>query len=139
MPRQAPYPDDHPGVRHANGEPLLSFGVHGRGHAAAGGQVISNLVDFDLGLHEAATARAGTTRSATSPQASSSANWAATLETGVRGPRNGARQSRLEAGPQPRRYGGYESIQRHPGRYAAATEMLEGWDRRWRLMQIPHP
>jgi gamma-glutamyltranspeptidase/glutathione hydrolase len=125
-PGKRPFQTIIPGFATRGGEPLLSFGVMGGDMQPQGqAQVISNLVDFELGLQEAGDAPRWHHEGGREPTGEDLGPLGVlNLETGV----PAATKDALAAigwklGPNPGVYGGYEAIQRHPGRYAAATEM----------------
>lgn len=125
-PGKRPFQTIIPGFATKNGEPWLAFGVMGGDMQPQGqAQIISNLVDFDLGLQEAGDAPRWHHDGGSEPtdEALDPVGWL-NLETGV----PAATQKALaELGwrmrPNPGNYGGYEAIRLWPGRYEAATEM----------------
>ncbi|HEY2751986.1 gamma-glutamyltransferase family protein [Phenylobacterium sp.] len=125
-PGKRPFQTIIPGFATKGGEPLLSFGVMGGDMQPQGqAQVISNLVDFELGLQEAGDSPRWHHDGGHEPTGEDLGPIGKlNLETGV--PQ--ATQKALAAlgwplAPAPGGYGGYQAIQRWPGRYAAATEM----------------
>ena len=90
-------------------------------------QIITNLVDFGLDLQEAGDSPRWHHEGGREPTGEDAgpARACCNLETGVPAATQEALAGdRLEARrPTHGGYGGYEAIQRHPGRYAAATEM----------------
>jgi gamma-glutamyltranspeptidase/glutathione hydrolase len=125
-PGKRPFQTIIPGFATRGGEPLLAFGVMGGDMQPQGqAQVISNLVDFELGLQEAGDAPRWHHEGGHEPTGEDLGPLGElNLETGV----PVATQKALaglgwKLSPNPGVYGGYEAIQRHPGRYAAATEM----------------
>ena len=125
-PGKRPFQTIIPGFATKGGEPLLSFGVMGGDMQPQGqAQVISNLVDFELGLQEAGDAPRWHHDGGREPTGEDLGPIGKlNLETGV----PEATQKALATmgwplAPAPGGYGGYEAIQRWPGRYAAATEM----------------
>ncbi|THD67141.1 gamma-glutamyltransferase family protein [Phenylobacterium sp.] len=125
-PGKRPFQTIIPGFATRGGEPVLSFGVMGGDMQPQGqAQVISNLIDFDLGLQEAGDAPRWHHEGGNEPTGEQLGNpGKLNLETGVP---DATKKALAELGwplaPNPGVYGGYEAIQRHPGRYAAATEM----------------
>ncbi|MDB5426138.1 MAG: gamma-glutamyltransferase, partial [Phenylobacterium sp.] len=120
-PGKRPFQTIIPGFATKGGEPLLSFGVMGGDMQPQGqAQVISNLVDFELGLQEAGDAPRWHHDGGREPTGEDLGPIGKlNLETGV--PQ--AAQKALAAlgwplEPSPGGYGGYEAIQRWPGRYA---------------------
>ncbi|MCA6308760.1 MAG: gamma-glutamyltransferase, partial [Phenylobacterium sp.] len=126
-PGKRPFQTIIPGFAVREGAPWLAFGVMGGDMQPQGqAQIISNMVDFGLGVQEAGDAPRW--RHEGSPEPTGEAA------------RPGAGLLRLERGvPQATRaalaglgwsigesdggFGGYQAIERWPGRYAAATEM----------------
>ncbi|HEX2816087.1 MAG TPA: gamma-glutamyltransferase, partial [Phenylobacterium sp.] len=125
-PGKRPFQTIIPGFATRDGEPLLSFGVMGGDMQPQGqAQVISNLVDFDLGLQEAGDSPRWHHEGGNEPTGEQLGELGVlNLETGVpEGTKKALADLGWKLGPNPGVYGGYEAIQRHPGRYAAATEM----------------
>ena len=125
-PAKRPFQTIIPGFATQGGEPLLSFGVMGGDMQPQGqAQIISDIVDFDLGLQEAGDAPRWHHEGGSEPTGEAlDPLGTLNLETGV----PAATQKALadlgwKLGPNPGVYGGYQAIQRWPGRYAAATEM----------------
>ena len=125
-PGKRPFQTIIPGFATRDGQPLLSFGVMGGDMQPQGqAQIISNIVDFDLGLQEAGDSPRWHHDGGNEPTGEAlDMLGTLNLETGV----PTATQKALidigwKLGPSPGVYGGYQAIQRHPGRYAAATEM----------------
>ena len=125
-PGKRPFQTIIPGFATEAGRPLLSFGVMGGDMQPQGqAQVISNIVDFGLGLQEAGDSPRWHHDGGMEPTGEDlgAIGWL-NLETGV----PEATQAALAKlgwpmRPAPGGYGGYQAIQAHPGRYAAATEM----------------
>ncbi|MEO8811354.1 MAG: gamma-glutamyltransferase family protein [Caulobacteraceae bacterium] len=125
-PGKRPFQTIIPGFATRDGEPWLAFGVMGGDMQPQGqAQIIVNLVDYGLGLQEAGDSPRWHHEGSSEP-------------TGE--PRHGIGTLRLESGvpaatreamvamgwtlgPSDGGYGGYQAIQRWPGRYAAASEM----------------
>lgn len=125
-PGKRPFQTIIPGFATRGGEPWLAFGVMGGDMQPQGqAQVISNLVDHGLAVQEAGDAPRWHHDGGHEPTGEDLGPIGRlNLETGV--PK--ATQEALAAmgwplAPSPGNYGGYECIQRWPGRYAAATEM----------------
>jgi gamma-glutamyltranspeptidase/glutathione hydrolase len=125
-PGKRPFQTIIPGFATRNGAPELAFGVMGGDMQPQGqSQVISNLADFGLGLQEAGDAPRWHHEGGHEPTGEAMDPLGTlNLETGV------PEKTRAELAalgwkmaPNPGVYGGYEAIQKHPGRYAAATEM----------------
>jgi gamma-glutamyltranspeptidase/glutathione hydrolase len=125
-PGKRPFQTIIPGFATKGGAPWLSFGVMGGDMQPQGqAQIISNLVDFELGLQEAGDSPRWHHDGGMEPTGEDlgAIGWL-NLETGV----PAATQAALAKlgwpmRPNPGNYGGYQAIQPHPGRYAAATEM----------------
>jgi len=125
-PGKRPFQTIIPGCATKGGEPLLSFGVMGGDMQPQGqAQVISNLVDFELGLQEAGDAPRWHHEGGHEPTGEDLGPLGVlNLETGVpAASRKALAGLGWKLAPNPGVYGGYEAIQRWPGRYAAATEM----------------
>jgi gamma-glutamyltranspeptidase/glutathione hydrolase len=126
-PGKRPFQTIIPGFATRDGEPWLAFGVMGGDMQPQGqAQIISNMVDFGLALQEAGDSPRWRHEGSTEP--TGAAAWPGSgllrLETGV----PEATQAALAAmgwklGRTDGGFGGYQAIQRWPGRYAAATEM----------------
>jgi gamma-glutamyltranspeptidase/glutathione hydrolase len=125
-PGKRPFQTIIPGFATRGGEPLLSFGVMGGDMQPQGqAQVISNLVDFELGVQEAGDSPRWHHEGGHEPTGEAMDPLGVlNLESGVP-PKSQKALADLgwKLAPNPGGYGGYEAIQRHPGRYAAATEM----------------
>lgn len=125
-PGKRPFQTIIPGFATKNGKPMLSFGVMGGDMQPQGqSQVISNLVDFGLGLQEAGDSPRWHHNGGMEPTGEDlGAVGELNLETGVPEATQAALAKIgwvLQAAPGG--YGGYQAIQAWPGRYAAATEM----------------
>jgi gamma-glutamyltranspeptidase/glutathione hydrolase len=125
-PGKRPFQTIIPGFATKGGQPLLSFGVMGGDMQPQGQtQVVSNLVDFGLGLQEAGDAPRWHHDGGSEPTGEDLGQpGVLNLETGV----PAATQAELakigwQMKAAPGGYGGYQAIQKWPGRYAAATEM----------------
>jgi len=125
-PGKRPFQTIIPGFATRGGEPMLSFGVMGGDMQPQGQtQIVSNIVDFGLGLQEAGDAPRWHHDGGMEPTGEDLGQpGVLNLETGV----PEATQAALAKlgwamKPAPGGYGGYQAIQRWPGRYAAATEM----------------
>jgi gamma-glutamyltranspeptidase/glutathione hydrolase len=125
-PGKRPFQTIIPGFATKGGEPLLSFGVMGGDMQPQGQtQVVSNIVDFGLGLQEAGDAPRWHHDGGMEPTGEDLGQpGVLNLETGVP---EASQAALAKLGwvmkPAPGGYGGYQAIQRWPGRYAAATEM----------------
>jgi gamma-glutamyltranspeptidase/glutathione hydrolase len=125
-PGKRPFQTIIPGFATKGGEALLSFGVMGGDMQPQGqSQVVSNLVDFGLGLQEAGDAPRWHHDGGMEPTGEDMGQpGVLNLESGVP---EATKAALAKLGwvmkPAPGGYGGYQAIQRWPGRYAAATEM----------------
>ena len=125
-PGKRPFQTIIPGFATEGGRPLLSFGVMGGDMQPQGqAQIISNLVDFGLGLQEAGDAPRWHHDGGMEPTGEDlGAIGNLNLETGVP---DATRAELARIGwvlkPAPGGYGGYQAIRAWPGRYEAATEM----------------
>jgi gamma-glutamyltranspeptidase/glutathione hydrolase len=126
-PGKRPFQTIIPGFATRDGEPWLAFGVMGGDMQPQGqAQIISNMVDFGLALQEAGDSPRWRHEGSTEP--TGAAPWPGSgllrLETGVPEATRAAlaamgwKLGRTDGG-----FGGYQAIERWPGRYAAATEM----------------
>ncbi|WP_369061420.1 gamma-glutamyltransferase [Caulobacter sp. 73W] len=125
-PGKRPFQTIIPGFAMKDGQPWLSFGVMGGDMQPQGqAQIISNMVDFGLGVQEAGDAPRWHHGGSTEPTGEAQQGVGElNLETGVPEATQKALAAlgwNLKAGPGG--YGGYQAIERWPGRYAAATEM----------------
>ncbi|MFN3414654.1 MAG: gamma-glutamyltransferase, partial [Thermoanaerobaculum sp.] len=125
-PGKRPFQTIIPGFAMRDGAPWLAFGVMGGDMQPQGqAQIISNMVDFDLAVQEAGDSPRWHHVGGSEPTGEVIPGTGTLhLETGV--PR--ATQEALAAmgwklGPSDGGFGGYQAIERWPGRYAAATEM----------------
>lgn len=125
-PSKRPFQTIIPGFATRAGEPVLAFGVMGGDMQPQGqAQVISNLIDHELGLQEAGDAPRWRHYGGTEVTGRALGHpGELNLETGVR-PATREALSRLgwPVVDRPGVFGGYQAIQRWPGRYAAASEM----------------
>jgi gamma-glutamyltranspeptidase/glutathione hydrolase len=125
-PGKRPFQTIIPGFATQDGHPLLSFGVMGGDMQPQGqAQVISNIVDFGLGVQEAGDSPRWHHDGGMEPTGEDlGAIGHLNLETGVP---HATQAALAKLGwpmrPNPGGYGGYQAIQAWPGRYAAATEM----------------
>jgi gamma-glutamyltranspeptidase / glutathione hydrolase len=126
-PGKRPFHTIIPGFACRGGEPWLAFGVMGGGMQPQGqAQAIMNLVDFGLGLQEAGDAPRWRHEGSAEPtgQAQAAGSGQLLLESGVpTATRAALADLGWAIGDSPGGYGGYQAIERHPGRYAAASEM----------------
>jgi gamma-glutamyltranspeptidase / glutathione hydrolase len=125
-PGKRPFQTIIPGFATKGGAPWLSFGVMGGDMQPQGqAQIISNMVDFGLGVQEAGDSPRWHHGGSSEPTGEAQQGIGVlNLESGV----PAATQAALAAigwkmAADPGGYGGYQAIERWPGRYAAATEM----------------
>ncbi|HEY1751600.1 MAG TPA: gamma-glutamyltransferase family protein [Caulobacteraceae bacterium] len=125
-PGKRPFHTIIPGFATRGGEPWLAFGVMGGNMQPQGQtQIITDLVDYGLGLQEAGDAPRWLHERSSEP------NGEPALGAGVLSLEGGmppATRAGLAAlgwslEDAPGQYGGYQAIERLPGRYAAASEM----------------
>ena len=125
-PGKRPFQTIIPGFATEGGRPLLGFGVMGGDMQPQGqAQIISNLVDFGLGLQEAGDSPRWHHNGGMEPTGEDlGAVGDLNLESGVP---EASRETLVKMGwvlkPSPGNYGGYQAIRAWPGRYEAATEM----------------
>ena len=125
-PGKRPFQTIIPGFATRGGEPWLAFGVMGGDMQPQGqAQVLSNMVDHGLAVQEAGDSPRWHHEGGHEPTGEDLGPIGKlNLESGVP---EATRQALAALGwplaPSPGGYGGYECIQRWPGRYAAATEM----------------
>jgi gamma-glutamyltranspeptidase/glutathione hydrolase len=125
-PGKRPFQTIIPGFATRDGEPWLAFGVMGGDMQPQGqAQIIVNLVDHGLGLQAAGDSPRWHHEGSSEPTgAPADGTGTVRLETGVPEATRAAlaklgwRLGRSDGG-----FGGYQAIQRLPGRYAAASEM----------------
>jgi gamma-glutamyltranspeptidase/glutathione hydrolase len=125
-PGKRPFQTIIPGFAVRGGEPWLAFGVMGGDMQPQGqAQIISNMVDFGLDLQAAGDSPRWHHEGGMEPTGQQLGHPGELhLESGV----PDATRKALAAigwplGDNPGGYGGYQAIERWPGRYAAATEM----------------
>ena len=126
-PGKRPFQTIIPGFATKGDQPWLAFGVMGGDMQPQGqAQIVSNMVDFGLAVQEAGDSPRWHHEGSTEPtgEAASDGSGLLRLETGV----PAATQKALadlgwKLGPTDGGFGGYQAIERWPGRYAAATEM----------------
>jgi gamma-glutamyltranspeptidase/glutathione hydrolase len=126
-PGKRPFHTIIPGFATKGGEPWLAFGVMGGNMQPQGqAQIITDLVDYGLGLQEAGDAPRWLHEGSTEPSGEAAVGEHGILSLESAMPREtvaglaalGWSQSR-----SPGAFGGYQAIERRPGRYAAASEM----------------
>jgi gamma-glutamyltranspeptidase/glutathione hydrolase len=126
-PGKRPFQTIIPGFATKGDQPWLAFGVMGGDMQPQGqAQIISNMVDYGLALQEAGDSPRWHHDGSPEPtgEAALPGSGFLNLETGV----PAATQAALagmgwKLKPAEGGYGGYEAVERWPGRYAAATEM----------------
>ncbi|ALL14806.1 gamma-glutamyltransferase family protein [Caulobacter henricii] len=125
-PGKRPFQTIIPGFALRDGQPWLSFGVMGGDMQPQGqAQIISNMVDFGLGVQEAGDAPRWHHGGSSEPTGIGAEDMTVLdLESGVPAQTRKDLEAlgwslKTELGG----YGGYQAIERWPGRYAAATEM----------------
>jgi gamma-glutamyltranspeptidase/glutathione hydrolase len=125
-PGKRPFQTIIPGFATRAGEPWLAFGVMGGDMQPQGqAQIIVNLVDYDLGLQAAGDAPRWRHEGSSQPTGVPARGQGRVhLESGVpASTRSGLADLGWVFGPSDGGFGGYQAIQRWPGRYAAASEM----------------
>ncbi|MEW6018192.1 MAG: gamma-glutamyltransferase [Pseudomonadota bacterium] len=125
-PGKRPFQTIIPGFATRGGEPWLAFGVMGGDMQPQGqAQIISNMVDYDLALQEAGDAPRWHHEGSSEPTGEAQKGTGALrLETGVpEATRKALADMGWTIGASDGGFGGYQAIERWPGRYAAATEM----------------
>lgn len=126
-PGKRPFQTIIPGFATKGDQPWMAFGVMGGDMQPQGqAQIISNMVDYGLAVQEAGDSPRWHHEGSAEPtgEAASPGSGLLRLETGV----PVATQKALadmgwKLGPTDGGFGGYQAIERWPGRYAAATEM----------------
>src|ERR1019366_3166718 len=109
-----------------DGEPWLAFGVMGGDMQPQGqAQIIVNLVDYGLGLQAAGDSPRWRHEGSPEPTgAPATGRGKLRLESGVPAEAGAGRAALGWRFAEPDGgFGGYQAIQRWPGRYAAASEM----------------
>ncbi len=125
-PGKRPFQTIIPGFASRGGEPWLAFGVMGGDMQPQGqAQMIVNLVDYGLGLQAAGDAPRWRHEGSSEPTGVPAAGRGTLrLESGVP---HRTKQALADLGwtfgPLDGGFGGYQAVQRWPGRYAAASEM----------------
>jgi gamma-glutamyltranspeptidase/glutathione hydrolase len=125
-PGKRPFHTIIPGFAVRDGEPWLAFGVMGGDMQPQGqAQVISSLVDHGLGLQEAGDLPRWRHEGSSEPTGRLAEDAGVLhLETGVpEAARQGLADLGWRLGPSDGGFGGYQAVQRHPGAWAAASEM----------------
>ncbi|MFT4933687.1 MAG: gamma-glutamyltranspeptidase/glutathione hydrolase [Pseudoalteromonas distincta] len=125
-PAKRPFQTIIPGFAVKDGAPWLSFGVMGGDMQPQGqAQIISNMVDFDLSLQEAGDSPRWRHGGGSEPTGEVTPGTGLLhLESGVpAATRKALVDLGWTIGESDGSFGGYQAIERWPGRYAAATEM----------------
>ena len=125
-PGKRPFQTIIPGFATRGDAPWLAFGVMGGDMQPQGqAQIIGNLVDHDLGLQAAGDSPRWHHEGSSEPTGEAQAGVGTLrLEAGVPdATRAGLAKLGWMMGPSDGGFGGYQAVERHPGRYAAATEM----------------
>ncbi|HEY9217609.1 MAG TPA: gamma-glutamyltransferase family protein, partial [Phenylobacterium sp.] len=125
-PGKRPFQTIIPGFATRGGEPWLAFGVMGGDMQPQGqAQIISNMVDFGLDLQAAGDAPRWHHEGSTEPTGEAQKGVGTLrLETGVPEKTKAALAALgWKFGDSDGGFGGYQAVERWPGRYAAATEM----------------
>jgi gamma-glutamyltranspeptidase/glutathione hydrolase len=125
-PGKRPFQTIIPGFATRGGEPWLAFGVMGGDMQPQGqAQIIVNLVDYGLGLQAAGDSprwhHEGTSEPTGAP---ADGTGTVRLETGIpEATRKALATLGWRLGASDGGFGGYQAIERLPGRYGAASEM----------------
>ena len=125
-PGKRPFQTIIPGFAVKDGEPWLSFGVMGGDMQPQGqAQIICDLVDFDLDIQAAGDCPRWHHEGSSEPTGEAAQGVGTLrLETGMpEATKRGLEALGWRLGASDGGFGGYQAIQRWPGRYAAATEM----------------
>jgi gamma-glutamyltranspeptidase/glutathione hydrolase len=125
-PGKRPFQTIIPGFATRDGQPWLTFGVMGGDMQPQGqAQMIVNLVDHGLGLQAAGDSPRWRHEGSPEPTGAPGAGQGLVrLESGVpEATRAGLAALGWNLGEPDGGFGGYQAIQRWPGRYAAASEM----------------
>jgi len=125
-PGKRPFQTIIPGFATRGGEPWLAFGVMGGDMQPQGqAQIIVNLVDYGLGLQAAGDSPRWRHEGSPEPTGDPGlGRGILRLETGVpEATRAGLTALGWSIGAPDGGFGGYQAIQKWPGRYAAASEM----------------
>jgi gamma-glutamyltranspeptidase/glutathione hydrolase len=126
-PGKRPFHTIIPGFATKGGEPWLAFGVMGGNMQPQGQtQIITDLVDYGLGLQEAGDAPRWLHEGSTEPNGEAAVGEHGILSLESAMPREtvaGLTGLGWSLSRSPGAFGGYQAIERLPGRYAAASEM----------------
>jgi gamma-glutamyltranspeptidase/glutathione hydrolase len=125
-PGKRPFQTIIPGFATRNGEPWMAFGVMGGDMQPQGqAQIIVNRIDYGLGLQEAGDSPRWHHEGSSEPTGEEQHGVGTLrLETGVpEATKQGLAALGWALGKSDGGFGGYQAIERLPGRYGAATEM----------------
>ena len=126
-PGKRPFQTIIPGFATRGGEPWLAFGVMGGDMQPQGqAQMIINMVDYGLGLQAAGDSPRWHHEGSTEPtgEAAQAGHGTLRLESGVpAATKQGLAALGWSFGASDGGFGGYQAVERHAGRWAAATEM----------------
>ncbi|HLY78088.1 MAG TPA: gamma-glutamyltransferase family protein [Caulobacteraceae bacterium] len=126
-PGKRPFHTIIPGFATRGGEPWLAFGVMGGNMQPQGQtQIITDLVDYGLGLQEAGDAPRWLHEGSSEPNGEAPVGEHGILSLESAMPREtvaGLAALGWSLSRAPGQFGGYQAIERRPGRYAAASEM----------------
>jgi gamma-glutamyltranspeptidase/glutathione hydrolase len=125
-PGKRPFQTIIPGFAVKDGQPWLGFGVMGGDMQPQGqAQIISNMVDFGLDVQAAGDSPRWHHEGGMEPTGEALGHpGLLRLETGVPGETRAALEKLgWKIGASDGGFGGYQAIERWPGRYAAATEL----------------
>ena len=126
-PGKRPFHTIIPGFATKAGEPWLAFGVMGGNMQPQGQtQIITDLVDYGLGLQEAGDAPRWLHEGSPEPTGEAGVGEHGVLSLERAMPREtvaGLAALGWSLSRSPGAFGGYQAIERRPGRYAAASEM----------------
>jgi gamma-glutamyltranspeptidase/glutathione hydrolase len=126
-PGKRPFQTIIPGFATKGSEPWLAFGVMGGDMQPQGQtQIIANMVDYGLALQEAGDSPRWHHEGSPEPtgEAAMEGSGLLRLETGVpQDTKQALAALGWKLGKSDGGFGGYQAIERWPGRYAAATEM----------------
>jgi gamma-glutamyltranspeptidase/glutathione hydrolase len=125
-PGKRPFQTIIPGFATRNGEPWMSFGVMGGDMQPQGqAQIIVDRIDYGLGLQDAGDSPRWHHEGSSEPTGEEQHGVGTLrLETGVpEATKQGLAALGWSLGKSDGGFGGYQAIERLPGRYGAATEM----------------
>jgi gamma-glutamyltranspeptidase / glutathione hydrolase len=125
-PGKRPFQTIIPGFATRGGEPWMAFGVMGGDMQPQGqAQIIVNRIDYELGLQEAGDSPRWHHEGSSEPTGEAQHGVGTLhLESGApEATRQGLVALGWQFGPSDGGFGGYQAIERWPGRYGAASEM----------------